>query len=84
VLLDRYKNGNGTNNAADMQQPLARMEKINTKMGANQAKVDGKQKEMLARMREDIKSGEAEMRTTLDEWLMDLTDGRKETSPAEK
>jgi hypothetical protein len=29
-------------------------------------------REMLARMQEDIKSGQAEMTSTLDEWLMDL------------
>jgi signal transduction histidine kinase len=29
------------------------------------AKLDGKQEEMLARMREDIKSGQAEMRSTI-------------------
>jgi hypothetical protein len=31
-------------------------------------------------MQEEIKSGQAEMRSTLDEWLMDLKDGRKETT----
>jgi hypothetical protein len=39
---------------------------------------------MLARMREDIKSGQAEMRSTLDEWLMDLMDGRKETTACQE
>jgi hypothetical protein len=50
-----------------MQQLLAKMEankedflsRMETKMDANQAKADGKQEEMLARMREDIKSGQA-------------------------
>jgi hypothetical protein len=49
-------------------------------MDANQAKADGKQEEMLARMREEIKSGQAEMRSTLDEWLMNLKNGRKDTT----
>jgi hypothetical protein len=35
---------------------------------------------MLARMREEIKSSQAEMRYTLDEWLMDLKDGRNVTT----
>jgi hypothetical protein len=29
-------------------------------------------------MRKEIKSVQAEMRSTLDDWLMDLKDGRKE------
>jgi hypothetical protein len=40
----------------------------------------GKDREDLKEMREEIKSGQAEMRSTLDEWLMDLKDGRKETT----
>jgi hypothetical protein len=32
---------------------------------ANQVKADGKQEEMLARMREEIKSAQAEMRSTI-------------------
>jgi hypothetical protein len=43
-------------------------------------KADGKQEEMLARMREENKSCQAEMRFTLHEWLMDLKDGRKGTT----
>jgi hypothetical protein len=43
-------------------------------------KMDGKQEEMLDRIREHIKSGQAEIRSTLDEWLMDLRDGQKETT----
>jgi hypothetical protein len=35
---------------------------------------------MLARMQENIKSDQAEIRSTLDEYLMDLEDGRKETT----
>jgi hypothetical protein len=42
--------------------------------------MDGKQEEMLARMREDINSGQAEIRSTFVEWLMNLKDGRKETT----
>jgi hypothetical protein len=122
VLLDRYRNGNGTNNATDDgtsagqnegqyegtharmdAKPKETMAKIdaetktmrNKRMEANResdqeelkgmmeemnTKVGGKQEEMLARMREDIKYGQAEMRSTLDEWLMDLKDGRKETT----
>jgi hypothetical protein len=34
----------------------------------------------LNKMREEIKSGQAETRSTFDEWLMDLKDGRKETT----
>jgi glycerol kinase len=56
------------------------MKEMNTKMDANQAKAGSKQEEMLARMGEEIKSGNAEMRSTLDEWLIDLMDGRKETT----
>jgi signal transduction histidine kinase len=33
--------------------------------GIMNAKADGKQEEMLARMREDIKSGQAEIRSTI-------------------
>jgi septum formation inhibitor MinC len=39
--------------------------KMEAKMDANQPKEDGKQEEMLARMRENIKSGQAEMRSTV-------------------
>jgi hypothetical protein len=39
---------------------------------------------MLARMREEIKSGQAEMRSTLDDWLIDLKDGRKETTACDE
>jgi hypothetical protein len=60
------------------------------KMDTKQAKVT-KQEEILPEisarmdtnlneMREDIKSGQAEMRSTLDEWLLHLKDGRKETT----
>jgi hypothetical protein len=41
------------------------------------AKTDGKQEEILARVREEFKSGQAEMISTLDEWLMGLKDYRK-------
>jgi hypothetical protein len=44
------------------REDLKRMMK---EMDANQAKADGKLEEMLARMREDIKSVQAEMRSTL-------------------
>jgi DNA anti-recombination protein RmuC len=64
------------------------MKEMDTKLATNQAKVT-KQKEMLAEisarmdtnlneMQEEIKSSQAEMRSTLDERLMDLKDGRKE------
>jgi nitrate/nitrite-specific signal transduction histidine kinase len=39
------------------------MAEINAKMDANQAKADGKQEEVVARMREDIKYSQAEMRS---------------------
>jgi hypothetical protein len=51
-------------------------------MDAKQQKANGKQEDMLARMREDIKSGQVDIRSTLDEWLMDLKDGRKERPTA--
>jgi hypothetical protein len=35
---------------------------------------------MLARMREEIKSSQAEMRSALHEWFMDLKDGRNVTT----
>jgi hypothetical protein len=53
------------------------MAEMDTKMDANQAKADGKQEEMVARMWQEIKSGQAEMRSSLDEWSMDLKDGQK-------
>jgi hypothetical protein len=59
---------------------IADRECMKQMMAEMNAKTDGKQEEMLARMREDIKSGQAEMRSTLDVWLMDLKDGRKETT----
>jgi hypothetical protein len=101
VLLDRYKNGNGTNNAADDATATARMEEMNANqekaeasmsasMKSNQdllarleARIEtnrGKDGEDLKEMREEIKSDQAEMRSTLDEWLTDLKDGRKETT----
>jgi hypothetical protein len=52
-----------------MQQLLATMEEMEANRKAYQEE-----------MREEIKSGQAEMRSTLDEWLMDLKDGRKETT----
>jgi hypothetical protein len=66
------------------------MKRMNAKMDTNQAKAT-KQEEMqaeisarldtnLKEMREEIKSGQAEIRCTLDEWLMNLKDGRKETT----
>jgi hypothetical protein len=62
---------------------------MDAKMDTKQVKVT-KQEDMLAEisariytnlndMRDDIKSGQAEIRSTLDEWLMDMKDGRKET-----
>jgi hypothetical protein len=56
------------------------MKEMNTTTDAIQAKADSKEEEMLARMREDIKSGQGEIRSTLDKWLMVLKDGRKETT----
>jgi hypothetical protein len=61
------------------------MKEMDAKTDTNQAMAT-KQEEILAekkrqnKMREDIKCGQAEMRSTLDEWLMDLKDGRKETT----
>jgi hypothetical protein len=43
--------------------PKAMLAEMNAKMDANQATGDTKQEKMLARMREDIKSGQAEMRS---------------------
>jgi hypothetical protein len=63
---------------------LARMKEMDAKMDANQVKADGKLEEMLARIREEIKSGQAEMTSTLDEWLMDLKDCRKETTACQE
>jgi hypothetical protein len=66
------------------QDLLARLE---VKIDANRTKTDNTQERMdvnLKEMREEIKSGQAEMRSTLDVWLMDLKDGRKETTPATK
>jgi hypothetical protein len=57
-----------TNGKKDQDVLRGMMEEMN-------AKADGKQEEMLSTMRADIKSGQAEMRSTLDEWLMDLKDG---------
>jgi hypothetical protein len=39
---------------------------------------------MLARMREEIKSGQADMRSTLDELLMDPKNGRKEMTACDE
>jgi hypothetical protein len=60
--------------------PKRMLKEMDAKIDVNQEKADGKQEEMLARMREEIKSGQAGMISTLDEWLMDLKDGRKETT----
>jgi hypothetical protein len=38
----------------------------------------------LNEIREGIKSVQAELRYTLDEWLMDLKNGRKETTACHK
>jgi hypothetical protein len=43
-----------------------------------------KERHDLKEMREEIKSGQAEMRSTIDEWLMYLKDGRKETTACNK
>jgi hypothetical protein len=56
-----------------MKQMMARTEEnrergredLKRMMAEMYAKMDGKQEEMLARMREDIKSGQAEMRSTI-------------------
>jgi hypothetical protein len=44
---------------------VANTKEMNAKTDANQAKADGKQKEMQARMGEDIKSNQAERRSTM-------------------
>jgi hypothetical protein len=65
----------------DDQEDLKRMMKeMDAKMDGNQTKANGKQEEMLARIREKIESAQAEMRSIRDEWLMDLKDGQKETT----
>jgi hypothetical protein len=53
------------------------------KMDANQAKA-AKEEELLARMREDIKSGQEEMRSIVDEWMTDIKDVRKEMIACEE
>jgi signal transduction histidine kinase len=47
---------------------------MDAKMEVNQVKMDGKQEEMLARMQEDIKSGQAEMRSTIHTFGSELKD----------
>jgi hypothetical protein len=42
------------------------LKKMMKEMDVNQAKADDKQEEMMARMRQEIKSGQSEMRSTLD------------------
>jgi hypothetical protein len=75
---------------ADQDDLKGMMEEMNAKMDINQAKAT-KQEEIPAEisarmdtnpneMGEEIKSGQAQMRSTLDEWLMDMKDGRKETT----
>jgi hypothetical protein len=82
------------NAKANQEDLLARMEEMDAKMDANQSKAT-KQEEMLAEIstsrdtklneiREEITSGQAEMRSVFDEWLMDLKDGGKRRPPAKK
>jgi hypothetical protein len=49
-----------------------------------EANTKANQEEILARMREDIISGQAEMRSIFDPWLTDLKDGRKETTACQE
>jgi hypothetical protein len=59
-----------TNKERDREDLLARLE---AKKDANQTKTDDYQERIdvnLTEMREEIKSGQAEMRSILDEWLM--------------
>jgi hypothetical protein len=72
----------------ETRQILEMLAKLNAKIDANQAKAEANTKanqaEILARMREDIKSGQAEMRSILDAWLTNLKDGRKETTACQQ
>jgi hypothetical protein len=58
--------------------------KINAEADAIRARIKANQEEMMAKMQEDIKSGQAEMRSILDAWLTDLKDGRKETTACQE
>jgi hypothetical protein len=78
VLLDPYKNGDATN-IRNSGRNEGRLRNAEGNDGRNKHEGGRQTRGMLARMREEIKSGWAEMRSTLDEWLMDLKDGRKET-----
>jgi hypothetical protein len=55
-----------------MQRILEMMTEMNAKVDANQAKMDGKHEKMLARMQADMKSGQAEMRSTIRTFGSDL------------
>jgi hypothetical protein len=52
--------------------------------GMMEEMMNANQEEKLARMREGIKSGQAEMKPILDAWLMDVKDGRKETTACQE
>jgi hypothetical protein len=49
-----------------------------------EANTEANQEEKLGRMQENIKSGQAEMRSILDAWVTDLKDGQKRRQPAKK
>jgi hypothetical protein len=64
-ILARMEVKMETNRERDRDDLTGMMAEINAKMDTNHAKADGKQEEMLVRMREDIKSGQAEIRYTI-------------------
>jgi hypothetical protein len=60
-----HRSGSEESRKVDQGDLKRIMKEMDAKMDANQAKADGEQEEMLARMREDIKCSQAEIRSIL-------------------
>jgi hypothetical protein len=68
VLLDRYKNGNGTNSAADDATATGKMEEITAKMDTNQEnqeRMEANQQDLLARLEARLETNREKDRENL-------------------
>jgi NurA-like 5'-3' nuclease len=71
-MKDEIKEGMKANKKADRENPKEMMEEMTN---ANQAKT----KTSLKEMREEIKSGQVEMRSIVNAWIANMKKDRKET-----
>jgi hypothetical protein len=63
-----------------IERLLAGQEQMMARTEDNQERMDT----ILKKMKEEFKSGQAEMRSIFGAWLMDLKDGRKETTACQE